>query len=197
MVTVDNDAVMLEDRADGSPHPARCSACGRKADPLAWNPYFRGHPPKYDVSRTRDGFFIVSERFREIAEILDPWGIAFQPLHRDPGYFWIQVHSVVDFPAEPESNRFEDFCPACQAFTRIDRAVPTRFGIGMEPLAEGFQRSRIEFGEGIQQSPLLLVGQKTGHALEAGRFTGLYLVEVRGLLPQTSTPSLLPVKSVG
>jgi hypothetical protein len=167
----DNDSYML--RGPGS--APVCSSCGLLTDATWVDPDFELVDDRFDVSYTYDGYLIVSERFRAIAE--GP-GTQFIELAGVRAFYSLVADDVVPFDAARRKTRFEQLCVECGRYFVVAGATPAYLRIEAN-LPDQLFRTDIEFGTGNEQSPLIIVGSGMANRLLAGNLVGLDLAPVR------------------
>ncbi len=155
---------------NGRPHPATCPACGRKTDPTYINPSYKVKKRRWDFGMTRDGYFSVSQRFRQFCEDQGWAGMEFVTLPADDQFFVLRLTRILTFDAARCEIRFEKFCRQCGAHHDVVGAIPVHLRGVSEAIEEGFFRSDLEFGSGHEHHPLILVGTKTAPKLRSQRF---------------------------
>ena len=134
------------------------------------NPTFRSSRRTWDITATRDGYDIVSRRFRDFC-LEHAWhGMSFVPLLADEDFFVMQLSQVVHVDAERMNVRVAEHCPLCKHPFEVMGASPTYLRSVDRPIEEGFYQSDLEFGCGHEQSPLVLVGVNTATAIEQQGF---------------------------
>ncbi len=155
---------------DGAPHPATCPACGRKTDPTFINPSYKLKKRRWDFGLTRDGYFIVSRRFRKFCEDQGWEGMEFVTLPAEDLFFVLRLTCILKFDVVKGETRFKKFCSQCGAYHDVVGAIPVYLSQISEPIEDGFYRSDLEFGSGHEQCPLILVGTNTAPKLRSQRF---------------------------
>lgn len=170
---VDNDSYML--RA-GLPYPA-CINCGFVTDREWIDRDFQLNKQNFDASYTYDGYLIVSDRFRSLAE---GRGARFVRLPSQPDFYSCRVDALVRFDAVKRGTRFEDYCDVCHRYRSVAGATPVYLHDPL-PLDAGFVRTDIEFGTGNERHPIILVGSRfaEGCLMNSG-LTGLSLMPIEG-----------------
>jgi len=170
LVSADNDSTMLPpERAGG----ATCPHCGRKVADVPVDPGFQLRERGFDLSETEEGYWIASQEFKDFCDILPFSNLEFVPLPNDPGFYWFRVHSVAEYQPPADSVHHDRFCRSCHAFGAVEGFLEPSGR--SKALPEGIHRSEFEYGQGLRQRPLMLVGEKTGISLNKRRFRGVYL----------------------
>lgn len=167
----DNDSYML----GGPGSPPVCGTCGLVSDRAWIDPGFQLRDKRFDVSATYDGYLIVSERFREIA---DGPGARFIALPSATGFYSLIVDNAVPFDAARRKTRFEQLCAECGRYFVVAGATPAFLKVD-SLAADQLYRTDVEFGTGNEQHPLIAVGTAMGDRLRAARLAGLDLSPVR------------------
>jgi hypothetical protein len=153
----------------------RCSSCGLVAD-LGWiNPRFDLRDKRFDASYTYDGYLIVSERFRVVA---DAAGGRYIELPSIPGFYSLVVDRVVPFDSARRGTIFERPCEECGRFYVVAGATPA-FLLVDGPLSDDFFRTDVEFGTGDEQTSLIALGAELAATLRAADLAGVDLEEIR------------------
>ena len=167
----------------GLPHPATCSACGRKTNLHFVNEEFRVHKRRRDLTATNDGYVLASKTLHERCVARRYPGVEFVPLPADEGFFWLRPHRTVRFDAARRGTRREKLCNRCGSYFDIVGSHPIFLADVRTPLTDGFYRIDIEFGSGHEQHPIVLVGPNTAMELHALNLRGLEFEAVEDEYP--------------
>ena len=131
-----------------------------------------------DISATYDGLLIVREKFRALF-IENEWrGLEFRALPLEPGFYQIVASERVEFDYYRRNTRFSDKCEQCGEFRSVAGATPAFLGENRTIPAKHFVRTDLEFGTGLEKSPLLICGTEVGQALRSAKLKGLELKEI-------------------
>ena len=169
----DNDSYML---ADGASFPA-CRTCGLVTDRTWVDPVFKPVETCFDASYTYDGYLIVSERFRSIAESATT---RFVPLASAAGFYSLVIEAVVPYDVERRKTILEQPCQTCGRFFVVAGATPVFLAVA-DPLADELFRTDVAFGSGNEQAPIPVMGHGFGQRLRGANLAGVDLRPVRGL----------------
>lgn len=167
----DNDLIFFGDRHDVK----RCPACSALLD--KWNEDLSRVPirraPKYDVSYSNSGVYVVTKRFRTCVEGNSLTGLEFTPLQT--GLFSIRPKVSVPFDATRRGTQFLKQCQVCGQYESVVRASPV-FLAGNTVIPErGFVRTDLEFGSFDEKHPLVLCGSEAAEVLRGANLKGLML----------------------
>jgi hypothetical protein len=169
----DNDSYMLSD--EGA-YPA-CPTCGLATDRTWIDPEFRPAVGRFDASYTYDGYLIVSERLRSVAE--SPQA-RFISLPSAPGFYSLVIEAVVPFDVERRNTVFEKPCATCGRFYAVAGATPVFLKLE-DPVPDELFRTDVEFGTGNEQCPIPVLGQGLAERLRSANLAGVELLPARGL----------------
>lgn len=120
----DNDSYML--RGPGS--PPVCGSCGLLSGRAWVDPGFELRDRRFDVSYTYDGYLIVSQRFKDVA---DGVGTRFIGLPSISGFYALVVENVLPFDTVRRKTRFEQRATSAGG-TSWWSAPPQRFSRSTE-----------------------------------------------------------------
>jgi hypothetical protein len=129
---------------------------------------------RFDVSYTYDGYLIVSERFRDIAEEAGTRCISLPSVS---GFYSLLVENEVPFDTVRRRTRFEQPCDECGRYFVVAGATPAFLKVEAE-LPDQMFRTDLEFGTGNEQHPLIIAGPRTADRLLVAGFDGLDLTPV-------------------
>ena len=165
----DNDSHMLTH----APESMRCGSCGRSLDPRWVDPAFRLRQTAWDASFTYDGYLIVSEKFREV---VGDRGAYYLDLPSEPSFFVLRPAATVRFDAVRRRTTFENFCRACDRYHDVTGATPAF--LRSAPPPDELRGTDVEFGNGDEQHPLVIVGREVADELQTSRLNGVELERV-------------------
>ncbi len=174
---------------DGKPHPALCTCCGRilKRFDVPASPRIKNK--SLDISKTYDGYLLLSIRARSFFEDLLPDRMKFGAPSPAQGL------SVVDYesfePIEVDQKKAKTtvgkFCQECRRYGEVlygtlpgqsPRPAPLAFETELH--GTGLYRTDLEFGTTHGQSPQLIAGEEAAKALMREHLSGLRLVQLDG-----------------
>lgn len=167
-----NDLVFFGDRQDVK----RCSVCSALLDKwkedLSVVPIRRA--PKFDVSYSNSGIYVVTKRFRACVEENALVGLTFTPLQA--GLFSVRPKVSVPFDAERRGTRFLKQCQVCGQYESVVGATPVFLAATASVPERGFVRTDLEFGSFDEKHPLVLCGSEAAEVLRGANLKGLTLV---------------------
>ena len=167
-----NDLVFFGDRQDVK----RCSVCSALLD--KWKEDLTVVPikraPKYDVSYSNSGIYVVTNRFRVCVEENAITGLEFTPLQA--GLFSIRPKVSVPFDAARRGTRFLKQCRVCGQYESVVRASPVFLAANAIVPERGFVKTDLEFGSSDEKHPLVLCGGEAAKVLMSANLKGLTLV---------------------
>lgn len=179
-----NDTEMYERASIAVP---KCPVCGYRTELFPHNPNYafrKSFKPVYledmtisnektACSETYDCQWIVSWNFKLFCEEQKYEGLTFLDFVKDKWHFHLIVnHEIkIDLVADEGPMRYEKLCPACQKYEWI--GPPPKFFQVNGPLADGFYRSDLIFGDAHGRHPLTLIGIETMKKLKAMKFKAL------------------------
>ncbi len=176
----DNDTYMF-----GPDDPVeRCGTCHYRRDLSAYNPRYKLKSYRRDLSATYDGFWIVTDRFRDFCTGQGYRDISFEEFAEDKRHFNFMPLTVVKFDAVSRMTSFEKLCPECGSYESVTGAYPA-YVLLSEPLADGFYRSDLLFASGDEKHPIIFVGAETKDKLAKSGLKGLEFSPLYGSRPQT------------
>jgi hypothetical protein len=168
----DNDSYFFRDRQDVK----RCSVCSALLD--KWKEDLSAVPikraPKYDVSYSYDGVYVVNNRFRACVEENAITGLVFTPLQA--GLFSIRPKVSVPFDAARRGTRFLKQCQVCGQYESVVGATPVFLAAKAVIPERGFVRTDLEFGSFDEKHPVVLCGAEAAEVLRGANLKGLTLV---------------------
>lgn len=124
----------------------------------------------YEISCTYDNRFIVSERFKIYCEDNQITCAKFVLVQAKSRLYELTTDRVVQADPVRRKTYFGDRCNVCGQITEIIGADPCYLKNQNAPLGPGFYRTDLEYGNGPELSPSLIVGVETKPLLEAGSF---------------------------
>lgn len=167
----DNDLDFWGDRHDVN----RCTVCAALLD--KWKEDLSRVPirraPKYDVSSSISGVYVVTKRFRACVEDNALTGLEFTPLQA--GLFSIRPKVSVPFDAARRGTRFLKQCQVCGQYESVVGARPVFLTANAIVPARGFVRTDLEFGSFDEKHPLVLCGGEATEVLRGANLKGLTL----------------------
>jgi hypothetical protein len=155
-----------------------CQVCGCKLSRNVGNPKFYLKKKSYDVSCTYDGFDICTEEFGRTLSACSHGSISLEALPFDKRYptkfFRFEVSEVVKVDVGRSEPEFGKVCSACHQHKYV---VGAKAYLLQEPapLRSGVFRTDIEFAEGIEKHPVIVVSCNVAGVLKARKFKGLEL----------------------
>jgi hypothetical protein len=149
-----------------------CPRCGMLTDDNYINPAYKVPKGCPDFSHTYDGFYIVSERFRQTTSAAGYAGLRFIQLPGCPGYYSLQVEQVLEF-TRPPGLRFEECCAECERFVSVWGAAHVKVVVPKDGLAEGVYRSDVKMGYRLMMFYCLLATEGAKETLRRSRLTGI------------------------
>jgi hypothetical protein len=157
----------------GVPHPATCGTCGRKTEDDFVDPSYRVNRRHRDATATYDGYFMVSQRFVDIARAHGCDLDDFVALPGDRHFYWLHPRRALAFGARTERP-----CPTCQGFCDVIGPEPLFARDLAGPLAPGLYRSDLAFASAPLQGPIIVLGAETGEALRRAKLSGVELTPI-------------------
>jgi hypothetical protein len=168
----DNELDFFRDRQDVK----RCPACSDLLD--KWKEDLSRvlirRAPKYDVSSSISGVYVVTKRFRACVEDNALTGLEFAPLQA--GLFSIRPKVSVPFDAARRGTRFLKQCQECGHYESVVGARPVFLASNTVIPGRGFVRTDLEFGSFDEKHPLVLCGSEAAEVLRGANLKGLTLV---------------------
>lgn len=164
----DNDSYMFSD----FPTAESCDLCGYRMDFLKYNPNYYTGKILPDFSATYDGFWIVSQKFKEFCVRKNVPNLAFDKFINLKTYYNFRPGNIVAFDAVRRKTWFEKKCDKCENYESVTGTRPTYLKIA-EPLKSGIYRTDLVFASGNEKHPLILVGLETKEELVKEKLEGL------------------------
>lgn len=185
-----NDTEMFERKDATVP---KCAGCGYRLDFFPHNPSYvfkktfkPGYMPEVIVSKsstalsmTYDGQVIVSKAFKDFCLQQGYEGLVFLEFLHDKEHFHFGVTPQIKVDVERSKLQFGKLCPVCKKYDWIG-PTPRYFQI-TEPLADGFYRSDLIFGDQYSRHPFIVVAIETYSKLLSAQLRGLEFQAVYGL----------------
>jgi hypothetical protein len=155
-----------------------CIVCGSKLSRCMSSPGFSLKRQGYDVSMTYDGYLIGSRKFLDALHRLVPGSFvsAEAPVdkrHRTD-YAMVVFTDVVTVDHARSKPELGDVCAACGQYKYVVGAVNYFIEAPGIP-AQGIFRTDLEFADGFEKSPGVMVGTETAALLRAERLKGVTL----------------------
>jgi hypothetical protein len=130
----------------------------------------------FDVSVTRDGITVVSDKFRDTYHKSGLSGLALTPIDIAPGFYTASATAVVPFDFQRRRTRFIDKCHECGTYRAVAGATPVYLTPGTHIADNSFVRTDVEFGTDDEKHALILCGLGAGAALRKAKLKGLHLL---------------------
>ena len=145
-----------------------CSGCGGILD--KWTiPLHSAEKPRNAFSVSRDGYWMVSKRFKEVCEQNGLHGAEFKPL--PSRYFALLPTRTIRIEQCLEQRTLR---PVCDRYREVLVNGPPRLAEGEQPPAPlEFARSDVEYGNLARRSFSIWVGDDGANILRAARLRGL------------------------
>lgn len=132
---------------------------------------------KWDISTTFDGFYIVSEKFKQFCENEKYKGLEFIILPQSSTFYWFKIHNVIEFNSEYRKTKFLNYSSECDGYESVIGANPACLKLN-DPLTDGFFRTDLFFGSYAGKSPLYMVGEVTKQKLKAVGFKEIFFEKI-------------------
>lgn len=157
-----------------------CDLCGGKLSRKIENTEFNLKKKNFDISMTYDGFFIASERFLLTVKSLDSGAYISSEIYSKARfaqkYFKLEFVNQLKLDVSAADPEFGPVCPRCGQFKFVVGATDY-FVVGGR-VNSGFFRTDIEFAEGFERFPEIIVGVDTAALLRAEHLKGVNLEPV-------------------
>jgi hypothetical protein len=155
-----------------------CTTCGSKLSRDIRNEKFYLKKKSYDVSVTFDGFLIGSQKFVSLLSEIDSHGFSTCQIPPDPrypmSYFKIEFTKIIRIDRHQAAPQFGPVCEQCCQHKYIVGAREY-FLEGSPCLARGILRTDLEFGDGFEKSPVIIVGIESARVLLGAKLKGMTL----------------------
>ncbi len=126
---------------------------------------------KYQISGTYDGFFVVSQHFKDLYEQLKWSGVKFYSLPKSNGFYIVECLNIVNINKTMRPVEFEDKCSTCGNYLGTYGNIPCYIDIAdMKKMkANCFYRSDLEFGYDFEQVYSLFVSEEILNVLKQNK----------------------------
>jgi len=153
-----------------------CTSCLNCEYSPASIEFFRSK--RYDISHTSDLRYLFSARFVQFCyEVLGSTE-TFHKINSDTGaLYYMNPSNIISFDVERRRTQFGNKCSECGGYDSIVGARPAFLKID-KPIEDGFYRTDIMFGSGVNRSPLFLVGKHWRDLMLAQKFRGIKFEEI-------------------
>ncbi|MCX7113690.1 MAG: hypothetical protein NTX45_27140 [Proteobacteria bacterium] len=158
-----------------------CVECGSKLSRHIINDKFYLIKKNYDVSFTFDGFLIGSQKFLSILSELSLEGYSANKINQDPryktNYFKIEFNKIIHIDCLKAKPQIGPICKQCGQNKYVVGAHD--YYLENSPrLDHGLFRTDLEFGDGFEKSPIIVVGIESAKLLLAAELKGMTLDSV-------------------
>jgi hypothetical protein len=155
-----------------------CQLCGSKLSRAIDSPSFYLKKKSYDVSSTYDGFLIGSEKFVSLITQLAPGSFIAREVPFDKRYttrYWmLEFKHVVKIDRSRALPEFGPVCAQCGQHTHIVGARHY-FLDASSILRSGAYRTDLQFADGFEKSPVVIVTENVAKVLLGASLRGLTL----------------------
>jgi hypothetical protein len=172
----DNDSYMYRPKQLGLLNC--CSLCNV---PLARNvnPDFRLSKREYDISATYDGYFIVSNVFKEFCISNGFEGLNFYNLKFEADFcLLLDTDNVVYLDHERRGTKFDEYCQVCERYNSVAGGSPNFLKKSGQILLNTIYTSDILYGYKNSQHPLFIINLELYHLMKKENFKGIYFNDV-------------------
>ena len=155
-----------------------CAVCGSKLSRCMNSPGFYLKKQGYDLSLTYDGYLIGSRKFVDVLQRLAPGSFVSAAAPADKryrtDYSMVAFTEVVTVDRVRSKPEFGSVCAACGQHKYVVGAV-NYFIEGPGVPVQGIFRTDLEFADGFEKSPAVIVGTETAKLLRAESLKGMTL----------------------
>ena len=155
-----------------------CSLCNV---PLARNinPDFRLSKKNYDISATYDGYFIVSNAFKEFCISNGFEGLNLYTLKLESDFcLLLDTDNIVYLDHERRGTKFDEYCKVCQRYNSVAGGSPNFFKTSNQKLLNTIYTSDVMYGYKNSQHPLFIINMDLFSLLKAEKFRGIYFENI-------------------
>ena len=163
-----NDSYMF----DSDSYVGDCAYCNARLEPKI-NHSFVLQKRKYDVSYTYDGYFVVSERFKDFCTYTKQENLIFHSLASEPNFYVMETTTVLEFDYIKREVEFTNQCEHCGVYEEVIGSTPTFLINNKDIIEQGIYRTDIEFTSKKNRGSLIIMGIETLKEFRVQRFKGL------------------------
>ncbi|MFB3429287.1 MAG: hypothetical protein ABL309_00020 [Phycisphaerales bacterium] len=163
------------DLSDSLPRVNRCSHCGRilnKQD--VFDLKSAKFSSRWDLSESRDGFQVASEKFVRVCREGGFGNLEFHPIGKS--FYVVECTRMVRFDVKRSHVRFENLCPACGQYESVVGPLPAPLLLDRNVGPRDFVWTDLHFSTLDEQGPLLIAGESAVSALRSAKLKRLYFL---------------------
>lgn len=158
---------------DNENRPGICPVCHNTLEKIP-DIHYKVAKKRADILLTYDGYYIVTEKFKEFCKENKYSNITFTKLADSAGYYFFMPHEIYKLDYIHRKTRFLNKRECCGSYDEIIGATPAYKLSSFSTQSDDFiNRSEYFFGTKGCKEPLIIIGIKTQQKMKVAGLKGI------------------------